>query len=100
MSMVSMNVEREDYAQPMAPNYCPCIYLTEEQVEALGLKDNPPPAGGNVGIRAIARVVSKTEDADLDGDGDGIDVRLTLEITEMEVTRGSMPSAAAALYGG
>lgn len=81
----------------------PCVYLTEDQVEALGLKANPPAAGSSVGIRAVARVISKTENADLDGDGDGVDVMLSLQITDMEITPGATGSntgAASMLYGG
>lgn len=101
MAMVSMAVS--EAPEPNGYNQGPCVYLTEDQVEALGLKANPPAAGSPIGIRAIARVMSKTEDADIDGDGDGIDVRLTLQITDMEVTPGATGSnagSASMLYGG
>jgi len=99
MALVSMDVSEAEAAP--AYNCCPTIYLTEDQVEALGLKANPPAAGASVGLRAIARVISKSENADLDGDGDGIDVCITLQITDLEVTPGAMSSssAAGALYG-
>lgn len=76
------------------------ICLTEGQVEALGLKDNPPPAGSTVGIQAIAIVTTVTQDADLDGDGDGIDVRLSFQITDMDVTPAAAAVNTSLLYKG
>lgn len=105
MAMASMKIEREDYATPISNDYGYglCINLTEDQVEALGLKANPPAAGTKVGIRAIAQVVTVTQDADVDGDGDGIDVTLRLQITDMEVNAsatGTNTQAASLLYSG
>lgn len=103
MAMVSMKQEREAYPE-VADNpygYGLCINLSEEQVEALGLKDYAPAAGSTVGLRAIALVTQKVEEADPDGDGDGIDVRLSLQITDLEVTPGGQGSSGAStvLYG-
>lgn len=105
MGMVSMKIEREGYEAPSdnAYGYGLCINLTEDQVEALGLKTSPPAAGAKVGIRAIAQVVTVTQDADVDGDGDGIDVTLRLQITDMEVNAsatGTNAQAASLLYSG
>lgn len=103
MALISMKVdEKESYAAP-ADNpygYGLCIYLNEDQVEALGLSGNPPRPGTSVGIRAIAQVVSVTQDADLDQDGDGVDTSLRLQITDLEVQpTGAMSSDASLLYG-
>lgn len=101
MAMANMKIEDEGLEE-YKPNPYGCgltIYLTEDQVEALGLKDNPPATGSTVGIQAIAQVVTKSEDADIDGDGDGVDVRLTLQITDMQVTPQGYAVQATALYG-
>jgi hypothetical protein len=73
------------------------IRLTEEQVEALGLKANPPAAGAKVGITAIAIVQSVEQRVSSDGDEGGIDVCLCLQLTDMEVT-GAAARAPLALY--
>jgi hypothetical protein len=79
------------------------ICLSEEQVEALGLQANPPAAGSKVGLRGMAFVCTVEQNADLDGDGDGIDVMLTLQITDLEVTPAggttTNETAATLLYG-
>lgn len=103
MGMVSMKVEGSGVtAMPDNPyGYGLCIYLNEDQVEALGLKDNAPKAGSSVALRAMAVIVSKTEDADLDEDGDGVDVSLRIQITDLEVLpQGSAPITGSMLYGG
>ncbi len=102
MSLVSMKQGDSDQdccASSVNPyGYGLMINLSEDQVEALGLKDNPPRAGQQVGLRAIAIISTKTEDADLDKDGDGIDVRLSLQITDLEVVTEKAGDAAAKLY--
>lgn len=102
MPMVSMKTEGDNdrYCSPSSNKYGYglCISLTEEQVEALGLKANPPAAGSQIGIRAVATVVSVTQDADTDCDEDGIDVTLRFQITDMEVTGSPATSAASLLY--
>ncbi len=110
MAMVSMKVDSKDYDMAMPPDnpygYGLCIYLNEEQVEALGLDKNPPKAGTSVGIRAIATVVSVTQEADpteeaAEGeDPDDIDVTLRFQITDMEVTPGGQTITGSMLYGG
>jgi hypothetical protein len=104
MTITSMKMGDNDDCYASAPNpygYGLRINLSEDQVEALGLKANPPAAGSKVGIRGLAFVCSVTTDADLDGDGDGIDVCLTLQITDLEVTSAGVDntSAASLLYG-
>lgn len=108
--------EVEEY-KPSRYGHGTCIYLTEEQVEMLGLAKDPPKAGQTVGIRAVAKVVRVTSMAEADGEepaeaaeeGEGpgeVEVSLELQITDMEVTRegqsatGGMEAAAAMLYGG
>lgn len=102
MALVNLKTKDEAYVvSESSYGWGTCISLTEEQVEALGLKANPPAAGSTVGIRAVAMVVSVTQDADADGDGDGVDVTLRLQLTDMEVTAGATPAAQSAnlLYG-
>lgn len=111
MPMVSMKVQGGDSYEPSAPNpygYGLCICLTEEQVEALGLDKNPPPAGSTVAIQAIARVRRVTQESDpaeevAEGESpDDIDVCLELQITDMEVTTGqprTNAQSASLLYG-
>lgn len=105
MALVNMKMGDEAYeaTKPNAYGYGLCISLTEDQVEALGLKASPPAAGSSVGVRAIAQVVSVTQDADVDGDGDGVDVTLRLQITDLEITPGATGGnrqAASMLYSG
>jgi hypothetical protein len=107
MSMASMKVENQDITEykPNPYGYGLCINLSEDQVEALGLKASPPAAGSSVGLRAIAQVIRVEQNADVDGDGDGdgdgVDVCLALQITDLEVTPGAMSSQSASglLYG-
>lgn len=102
MALISMEQEDGDEyatASNNAYGYGLRISLTEDQVEALGMKANPPPAGSVVGLRAIAQVTTVTQDADVDGDGDGIDVTLCLQITHLEVEGGGSKTAADSLYG-
>ena len=102
MALVSMERDDDDNYVDASSNlygYGLRISLTEDQVEALGLKANPPPAGSVVGLRAIAQVTTVTQDADVDGDGDGVDVTLCLQITHLEVEGGGGKTAADSLYG-
>lgn len=107
MALVSMKTERgDDLACCVESNpygYGLTICLSEEQVEALGLDKNPPRAGTVVTIRAMASVRSVTQEADVEdaaeGEGAGsIDVRMSLQITDMEVTPASSVGSASAMY--
>ena len=105
MAMVDMKTgDGDNYVSGPSTNpygYGLCISLTEDQVEALGMKDNPPKPGSTVTIRAIAQVTSVTQDADVDQDGDGIDTTMRMQITAMEVTTGQTSptsSSASLLY--
>ena len=101
MAMISLKTEKEG-GNVSAPSYSSYGYgtqirLTEEQVEALGLKANPPAAGSSVGVKAIAIVQSVEQRVSDDGDEDGIDVVLCLQLTDMEVT-GSAARPTPSLY--
>ncbi len=105
MALVSMKT-KDDGMPSYEPNpygYGLSICLTEDQVEALGLNASPPAAGSSVGIRAVAIVSRLTQESDLAGGDGDIDVRLELQITDLEVTPGggvSTAAAASSLYGG
>ena len=96
--MVSMKMEDNTYAEPNTNKYGYglCISLTEDQAEALGLKDSTPAAGSTVGLRAIAQVMAVTQQVSTDGDNDGVDVTLRFQITDLEVTQGATGSNAQA----
>ena len=109
MALTSMKMDGDDglpcCAESNPYGYGLSICLSEEQVEALGLDANPPAAGSTVTLRAIAMVRSVTQEAELgdaeeDGETNKIDVRMTLQITDMEVTPGGQAGqAATVLYG-
>lgn len=101
--MVSMKRDTGDtaYAEwsPSAYPYGLCLYLDEEQCEALGI-DKALKAGTQVTIQAKAIVTSATESLERDGDAKGIDVSVSLQITDMGVTvQGVLRNAAEMLYG-
>jgi hypothetical protein len=77
-----------------------CICLDDDQCEALGFKA-PLPAGSRVVLRGLAIVVEATQSVEMDGDDAGPDVRMRLQITDLEVVpKGGSSSAdlAASLY--
>jgi len=109
MGMVSMKTgDRMNECCAIADNpygYGLCIYLNEEQVEALGLGKNPPAAGSTVSLRAIAKVVQVTQEADpgeevAEGESaSDVDVELRFQITDLEVMpQGGTTNIAAAIY--
>lgn len=63
-----------------------CIHLNDDQCEALGIKE-PLPAGAIVRLSAKAFVRSATQSVEGDGDDKGADVRLELQITDLELKR-------------
>ena len=103
MSLVDMDVGSDGYSSLQSNTNLPCVYLNEDQVEALGLKETPPAAGSVISIQAIGKVTTLTQDSDSDEDGDGIDVRFNFVITEMSIvpseTNSSGADAATVLYG-
>ena len=78
------------------------LCLSEEQVEALGLDKNPPGAGTQVGLRAVAIVQRVTQSTDTDGDDPAeVEVSISLQITDLEVMReATNVQASASLYSG
>lgn len=75
------------------------INLNDEQCEALGITQ-PLRAGTKVKISALAFVTNATESVEDDGDDAGNEIRLSLQITDMEFA-GMMDTKAIAekLYG-
>ena len=104
MKLVSMNTG--DAGPDMASyDCCPCIYLNDDQVEALGIKGMPAP-GTVFTLQARAVVTSVTahaEEADeVATEGTKPDVSLSLKLVEMGVAAAGASSAeqATMLYGG
>ncbi|HCE08096.1 MAG TPA: hypothetical protein DEQ40_05755 [Oxalobacteraceae bacterium] len=102
--MVNMNIKDDDAGMCCSSDYnsCPTIYLSDAQCEALGV--TTAPAAGTVytiQCKAVAiSVTSSMEEADeAKTEGDAPDVRLTLQITDMELSGGAEKSAASILYG-
>jgi len=107
--MANMNVA-PDYSEagmPGEPDYCPCLYLNEEQCEALGIDGNID-AGTVIGltVRALVqRSTTSVDDEPEEGDEEGPDVSLTLKITDAQIvatpeagSRTDTKSMAATLY--
>ncbi|OGT24694.1 MAG: hypothetical protein A2342_10005 [Gallionellales bacterium RIFOXYB12_FULL_54_9] len=104
MALTSMKRESSegmDYA-PYMPGKYPgglCIYIDEDQCEALGLT-SALKAGTEVGIQAKGIVTSSTESVESDGDDKGNDVSLSVQITDMSLkVIGKVRDAASILYG-
>lgn len=75
------------------------ICLDDDQCEALGIKEAIK-AGTQITIEARAIVVSATESIEDDGDDKGNDIQLSLQITDMGLTIGTVRrDAAETLYG-
>ena len=102
MSMVSMKTRPEPDDAPSGYDCCPCLYLNDDQVEALGIKGMPPPGTVfTLQCRAVVeRVSAEAEEADEKAtEGSAPDVSLSLKITDMAASR-SGGDAASMLYGG
>ncbi|MEC5161714.1 MULTISPECIES: capsid staple protein [unclassified Janthinobacterium] len=102
MAMTNMKTDGNN-CEPYSPNqygYGLSISLTEAQVDALGLRANPPAAGAKVMLHAQAVVTRVAQEAEVEGKG-GVDVCLSFQITDLEVASADDgPSAATLLYGG
>lgn len=101
MQLVSMNIKDDD-TMPLADYDCsPCIYLTEDQVEALGITGMPAP-GTVFMLQAHAVVTSVTaraeESDEVAKEGNAPDVSLSLKLTDMGVSRSGKDNASI-LYG-
>ena len=102
--MASMNVAPDySYDGETASDYCPCLYLNEEQCEALGLSTLE--AGTVIGLTVRCLVQRATSSVD-DEDDDEPDVSMSLKVTDAQVVatpepgaRTDMKSAAATMYG-
>lgn len=102
MKLASMRKESEEggLSSPENYGYGLCLYLSDEDCEAMGLT-KALKAGTQVTISAKAVVVSSTESLDTDADGGGNEVSMRLQITDMGMqANGVMRNAAAMLYGG
>ena len=100
--MVSMDI-REDGPETTAEyDACPCIYLNDDQVEALGIKGVPVPGTTmRLVCNAVITVVRAEAEEPEEGkvEGSTPDVYLTLKITEMEASQStSSADMASALY--
>lgn len=103
MQMVSMKTgDHEPSCTVGEYDPSPCIYLNDDQVEALGIKGMPPP-GTVFTLQCRAVVTSVTARAEEGGEkaaeGDAPDVNLSLKITDMAASRAGGDTASM-LYGG
>lgn len=94
---------KEDGPEIAEYDACPCFYLNDDQVEALGIKGIPTP--GTVMMMhakvVITRVVAEGEESGEMTEEDKVpDVSMSLKITDMELTKpSSADDIASALYG-
>lgn len=103
--MASMNIKSDDMASsPVGEaeyDASPCIYLSDDQVEALGIKSAT--AGQVLNLKVVAkatRVTSTQEEPDeAAAEGNSPDVTLTLCLTDIEVVGTAEKSIADTLYG-
>ena len=90
MPLASMNVKEDSPEAVSEYDPSPCIYLNDDQVEALGIKGMPAP--GTVMMTTarvvVTRVSAEAEEAEeVAEEGKAPDVSLSLKITDMEVTK-------------
>jgi len=74
-----------------------CIRLNDDQCEALGITA-PLPAGSKVTLSALAFVKEAVQSVEDDKDDSGTDVRMELQITDLEVTPARGQIDAKAMY--
>lgn len=87
MSLVSMKTKGEA-CMPCGDQeygYGLCLNLNDDQTEALGIK-TPLAAGTVVQITAMAYVQTISQSVDSDEDGKTPDIRMSLQITDMELS--------------
>ena len=104
--MTSMKCSGSDYDLPSENpyGYGLEIRLNAEQVEALGLDKMPPAAGSSIGLQCIALVVAVTSETNpteevAEGESPAdVDVRLCLQITDIDVAPTAGPRISL-LYG-
>jgi hypothetical protein len=97
-----MKTPEDDGMEEMSSDCCPCIYLNDDQVEALGIKGVPVPGTTmRLVCNAVITVVRAEAEEAEEGKTEGStpDVYLTLKITEMEASQStSSADMASALY--
>lgn len=103
--MVNMNIKSNDSGCCGSSDYnaSPTVWLSEEQCAALGI--TTAPAAGTaymLKVRAVATTVTTEVESNSEGgEGGAPDIRLTLQLTDMEIVAGAgEPSIATVLYGG
>jgi len=96
MALVSMNTGDARALESYTPDNCPCIYLNDDQCEALGIT-TPPAAGATIMLTCRAEIKSVTQEVESDGDDTGNDVMMTLRITDMEINN-APSSSSGSLY--
>lgn len=103
MNMVSLKTEDSgsDCCRPSYYDNCPCLYLSDDQCEALGFTLANLPKPGTVIEATIRCTVSRVAASANDGDepAPDNDVTMDLKVTDMAVTD-SGKSAAETLYKG
>jgi hypothetical protein len=104
--MASMNIKSDDGSDTLVAasgdyDRSPTIYLNDDQVEALGIKN--PVAGTLYVLKVIAKASSVTtrqeESSEVASEGNKTDVTLTLTLTDITVESGGK-SMAERMYGG
>ena len=99
--MANMNIQPDEDLSPSSYDRSPEIYLSDDQVEALGITTPPPP--GTVymlRVRAVAMSVTASveEATEMAAEGNKPDVSLCLKLTDIDIEHGGR-SAADVLYG-
>lgn len=86
MALVSMKTGdgMAEMPEPSPYGYGLCIHLNDDQCEALGITQ-PLQAGAVVMLSARAFVKEATATADEVGEGEAPDVRMALQITDLEL---------------
>ena len=105
MNLIPMDIKGDDSVAPSNEfDASPCIYLTDDQVEALGIKGMPAP-GAVFMLQARAVVQSVTASAEEPeesaAEGAAPDVSLSLRLVAIALQPGGKSSTemAASLYG-
>lgn len=103
MKLVAMNIKDDDGMDSKEYDGSPCVYLNDDQVEALGIKNMPAPGTVfTLQARAVVRSVTATaeEPDEVAAEGKGPDISLTLCLTDIGIEPTSSAGTASALYGG
>lgn len=101
-NMVSMNVSPDYSEGPSESDFCPCVYLSEEQCAALGI-DKALDAGTVIGMQIRGVITRSTSSVDDEEDVGEPDVSLCVKITDAMIVAPpeatDSEKAAKALYG-